>query len=124
MRVSGSWWPESLPELKRHSLFIDMRDPSLWKATVHGELLPQIVRYLEEWRGSAPEAQGRQEDAAEEVLECLVCMREQLPRTSRWQRAALEQQQVVRGAKERGSAERVGGLKIRVVLGWDARMWP
>lgn len=51
----SQWWPEIMNELADHALFVDYRfgDKTAWKLKTETELLPQINKFLEEWRGEA-----------------------------------------------------------------------
>ena len=48
----GRWWPDSMPELESHKLFVDLRtsDTGDNSSNISKSLVPQIVKYLEEWR--------------------------------------------------------------------------
>mmetsp|Transcript_69115 Transcript_69115/g.144098 ORF Transcript_69115/g.144098 Transcript_69115/m.144098 type:complete len:662 (-) Transcript_69115:402-2387(-) len=47
------WWPENLPELSRHAIFVDFRDGATLHPKAVFELIPQVIKFLEEWRGEA-----------------------------------------------------------------------
>ncbi|EKX32844.1 hypothetical protein GUITHDRAFT_175538 [Guillardia theta CCMP2712] len=49
-----SWWPEDLPEMSRHAIFVDFRVSHQWNDKFSSELMPQVRKYLEEWRGRSP----------------------------------------------------------------------
>lgn len=65
----AQWWPESMPELQSHALFVDCRrEPLALDATVSNELLPQVHKFLEEWRGEAAD-----NTAVQDVLPKVPC---------------------------------------------------
>jgi hypothetical protein len=40
----AKWWPESIPELQKHALFVDLRRQEEWREKVERELLPQASK--------------------------------------------------------------------------------
>jgi hypothetical protein len=70
----GKWWPDNMPDLAKHSLFVDMRKRGQWEKKVKGELYPQISKFLTEWRGTAPDPDAFAQ-AADRIL-CLQCNEE------------------------------------------------
>ena len=44
------WWPDEMKEMHKHALFVDLRNKDEWVAKVENEPLPQINKFLEEWR--------------------------------------------------------------------------
>jgi hypothetical protein len=48
----ATWWPENLPMLEKHKLFVDLRDDKLnFNDLFKGTLYPQIIKQLEDWKG-------------------------------------------------------------------------
>ncbi len=72
----SKWWPESLPELEKHALFVDLRREAEWPEKVRRELLPQAIKFLTEWRGEAPDPGAFA--AAADRLVCAECSDEGL----------------------------------------------
>jgi Leucine-rich repeat (LRR) protein len=62
------WWPENMRDLSKHSICVDMRKRGVWENKVRGELYPQIIKFLTEWRGTVPNP-----IAFEEAADRIVC---------------------------------------------------
>jgi len=41
-----TWWPKSMPQLKDHSLFVNLQNRAEWRSRVDLELLPAINSFL------------------------------------------------------------------------------
>jgi hypothetical protein len=41
-----AWWPKSMPQLKDHSLFVNLQNRAEWRSRVDLELLPAINSFL------------------------------------------------------------------------------
>ena len=71
----NEWWPSNMSEMKAHALFVDMRNmkasPDELLSKVCNELLPQIYKFLEEWRGEAPDPSAFA--AAYDRIPCMKC---------------------------------------------------
>jgi len=65
----GCWWPENMPEMQKHALFVDLRTVSVWPQKVKKELLEQVEKFLEEWRGKAPDP-----SAFVVAADCVMCV--------------------------------------------------
>ena len=65
------WWPDEMPEMHKHALFVDLRGKDGWVAKVKNELLPQINKFLNEWRGKAPDPAAF--EAAADRIMCVQC---------------------------------------------------
>ena len=82
------WWPDDLPELQQHALFVDLRDKAQWLQKVEGELLLQIDKFLSEWRGEVPDPAAFAE-AADRVV-CAGCSDEGVDVPHAFSRATCE----------------------------------
>jgi len=65
----GCWWPANMPEMQKHALFVDLRNVSDWPQKVKKELLEQVEKFLEEWRGKAPDP-----SAFAAAADCIMCV--------------------------------------------------
>ena len=76
----GKWWPECMPQFKKHSLFFDSRDPrETWAKTMREQLMPKAHQILEEWadsRGSGHVAVGEPSNQESRSFESIEAMRQ------------------------------------------------
>ncbi len=101
------WWPASMSGLKRHSLFVDLRNLNNLESKVLQELLPQIIKFLEEWRGQAPDPSVFKE-AADRIV-CVQCVKQSIAKPHFFSRAACEAELETRSAEiNRKATEGVG----------------
>ena len=97
------WWPRSMPAFENHKLFVDLRSSQATK--VEHELLPQIYKYLEEWRGGYSRSgagASKGEHRRSSIIPCTYCIsdgceklctfdrQECLGRFNMWQAEALD----------------------------------
>ena len=115
----GEWWPESMPELREHALFVDLRERADWDSVVAEQLLPQVEKFLDEWRGDAADGGGGGGGgggaaAAAARVECLECVRSDVPEPAAFDRADLVREmnrwmQVSRAPDRAHARMRTGG---------------
>ena len=73
----SNWWPKEKEwqAMKNHALFVDLRrmkeSPDALRDKVSHELLPQILKFLEEWRGQAPDPSAFAQ--ASDRIPCIQC---------------------------------------------------
>ena len=101
------WWPGDLPELQQFALFVDLRAKEQWPTKVEGELLPQINKFLSEWRGEVPDPAAFAE-AADRVV-CAQCSDEGGDEPHAFSRRACEAQLNEWRAQARADAAVDGG---------------
>jgi len=98
------WWPERMPEMKSHSLFVDLRHDTNFKLErdVAGEeevtldnvgenikkLYDQVDKYLEDWRGQPPDPDIFKTD---DVMPCYMCVDSQASKPHMFDRKECEQ---------------------------------
>ena len=105
------WWPASMSGLKRHSLFVDLRNLNNLESKVLQELLPQIIKFLEEWRGQAPDPSVFKE-AADRIV-CVQCVKQSIAKPHFFSRAACEAELETRSAEiNRKATEGVGESNV------------
>jgi len=100
----SKWWPSTMPELSKHALFVDMRNPDTWQLKVESELMPQVIKFLEEWRGTperfeeaaefddvSPDGRAPTESSADDdVVECTRCFISGMEHPHRFSRKHLK----------------------------------
>jgi hypothetical protein len=90
----NEWWSSNMSEMKAHTLFVDMRNmkasPDELLSKVRNELLPQIYKFLEEWRGEAPDPSAFA--AAHDRIPCMKCNDESVMDVDIFSRSQCEEQ--------------------------------
>ena len=84
----GEWWPARMPELREHALFVDLRSRAGWDEVIQEQLLPQVEKFLDEWRGDGRAAAGAARGAR---VECLECLASDVADSAQFERAELVQ---------------------------------
>ena len=73
------WWPECMPQFKKHSIFFDSRNPrETWLKTMREQLVPKAHQILEEWadsRGSGHVAVDEPSNQVSRSFESIKAMR-------------------------------------------------
>ena len=70
-----------MDEMHKHALFVDMRrmheSARELRTKISRELLPQVLKFLEEWRGQAPDPSAFAD--ATDRIPCVQCSEASIP---------------------------------------------
>ena len=103
----SSWWPDTMRELHKHALFVDARNLERLPAKVGAELWPQVYKFLEGWRGQAPDPTVFK-DAADRII-CVECVKECAATPHVFRRSACEDKLAKASAQINAAASATGG---------------
>ena len=84
-----------MEEMQKHALFVDMRrmnkgkDSQELRTKISRELLPQVLKFLEEWRGQAPDPSAFAD--ATDRIPCIQCSEASVPQPHIFSRSECEE---------------------------------